>query len=229
MWWDLDDDGSFNDAFGATASLPDISPGSHAVRVEASYPDGDRALAREVITTAGSPLPQPPPQPPPPPEPAPAPAPAPPRAAAATTGTEDTPPAPASASSVASGPLDAASPPAALARLLPGSKRLRVRSLLDRRTSIGVACSAACRLGARLTLDGRTARALGLGRSVAAVLIGSGQRQAAANRSVRLTIRLTKKAVRALRRAVGGRLRVRVTATAGARSQRLERTLKLVV
>jgi secreted trypsin-like serine protease len=65
--WDLDDDGSYDDAGGTTASLPAITAGSHVVRVQVSYPDGDRALAREVVTTAGSPPPQPPPPPPPPP------------------------------------------------------------------------------------------------------------------------------------------------------------------
>ncbi len=220
--WDLDDDGQFDDATGPGAALANIGPGSHPVRVETRYPDGDRALAREVVTTVGSPQPQPPPPPPPPPRPATA-------APPADRDPATTPaPQPATASSLLTQPV--ADPPAlpALARLLVGSRRVHVRSLLDRRTSIGVVCSAACDLRARLTLDGRTAKALHLGTSGAAVLLGTGRRHLTAARSVRLDIRLTKKAARALRRATGGALRIRVTATAGARSQRLERTLKLL-
>ena len=55
--WDLDDDGRYDDANGTTATLRAISAGSTVVRVQESYGDGDRALAREVVTTAGSPLP----------------------------------------------------------------------------------------------------------------------------------------------------------------------------
>ncbi|HUR86854.1 MAG TPA: serine protease [Solirubrobacteraceae bacterium] len=219
--WDLDDDRQFDDANGANATLPNVAPGSHPVRVETSYPDGDRALAREVITTVGSPLPQPPPPPPPPPKPAPA---APPADRVEATPT----PPPVTASSVTTRPAVTPSALPALARLMAGSRRVHVRSLLDRRTSIGVECTAACDLRARLTLDGRTAKALHLGTSGHAVLLGTGRRHLTAARSIRLAIRLTRKAARALRRATGGALRIRVTATAGARSQRLERALRLL-
>jgi hypothetical protein len=210
--WDLDDDGQYDDDHGTTATLHGIAAGSTVVRVQATYPDGDRALAREVVTTAGSPQPQPPPPPPPPPEPAAPTAPAPPAAAAA----------PAVVGSSSTGPVPA------LARLLSGPRSVAVRSLLDGRMSLGVRCSAPCTLSARLTLDGRTARRLGLTRFIGSVLLGTApSRRLGKAGSVTLVIGLKPRAVRALRRASEGAMRVRVSARAGRRTQRLERTIKL--
>ena len=209
--WDLDDDGQYDDDHGATGALRDINAGSTVVRVQVSYGDGDRALAREVVTTAGSPLPQPPPPPPPPPRP----------------GTldpvrhVDTQPAPLADSSA----LDNDLPP--LARLLAGPRRARVSSLLDGRTSIGVTCSAACALSARLTLDARTAKKIGLVKVARSTLIGTGSKRLRRAGRVTIVLRLKSSAVRALRRARDGAIRVRVTARAGQRTQRLERTITL--
>ena len=208
---DLDDDGQYDDDAGTTAALRDITAGSSVVRVQVSYGDGDRALAREVVTTAGSPLPQPPPPPPPPPRP----------------GTldavrrVDTQPAPLAASSTLNSDL----PP--LARLLAGPRRVRVSSLLDGRMSIGVRCSAACALSARLTLDGRTAKKIGLVKVARSTLIGTGSKRLRRAGRVTIVIRLKSSTVRALRRARDGAIRVRVTARAGRRTQRLERTITL--
>jgi hypothetical protein len=210
--WDLDDDGRFDDAVGMTIQFR-VREGSNVVRVEESYPDGDRALAREVVTTAGSPLPLSPPPPPPPPKPAPIPAPPPPPPAAVE------PPAPLTPSAVVALP--------ALARLLAGPHSLRVRSLADGRMSVRVHCSAACRLSARLTLDARTAKRVGLTRSNVHALVGTGSGSIAAGRDATLVITLPRRAVRALRHAAGGAMKLRVTARAGARVQQLERTLKL--
>jgi secreted trypsin-like serine protease len=209
--WDFDDDGAYDDAVGANVTLRRVHPGSTVVRVQESYSDDDRALAREVVTTAGSPLPLPPPPPPPPPTPGAAGAGSPP-------GSAGTPAGPDQASS---GVLPA------LARLLPGPRSMSIRGLLDGRLTIGVRCSAACLLKARFTLDWRTARRLGLTRSTSNVLIGTGQRRLRNPGSVKVTIRLTKRALRALRRTRSGATRVRVTATAGRRTQRLERAIKL--
>ena len=204
--WDLDDDGEYDDDTGTTALLRDIAAGSTVVRVQQTYADGDRALAREVVTTAGSPLPPPPPPPPPPPRP----------------GTGTPQPTPQTAAQGSS--LD---PLPALARLLRGPRRVTVKSLLDGRTSIRVACSVACALDARLTLDGRTAKRIGLSRFPASTLIGTGKRRLAKAGSVTLGIRLTPRAVRALRRARNGAVRVRVTARSGRRTLALERTITL--
>ena len=213
--WDLDDDGAFDDASGATTAMP-ARGGSTVVRVQESYPDGDRAVAREVVTTAGSPLPQPPPPPPPPPRPAAAAAPT---AAAAPAPASAAPDAPA----VRASSLDL--PP--LARLLRGARSARIASLLDGRATIRVQCFAACTLRARLTLDGATAKALGLSRTQRSTLIGTGARTLRRAGSITLTIHLTRHAVGALRRATGGTARIRVTARAGTRVQRLERTIAL--
>jgi hypothetical protein len=208
--WDLDDDGRYDDETGPTATLDRINAGSTVVRVEETYPDGDRALAREVVTTAGSPLPAPPPPPPPPPKPNP-----PGQLASDTAAT--TPP----------GPDQGSSGLPALARLLPGPRRIRVRSLLDGRMTIGVQCSAACSLTARFTLDGRTAGRLGLTRFGGNVLMGTGSKRLTRAGSVKLVIRLTRRSVRALRRTSSGATRVRVTARAPKRVQQLERSIRL--
>ena len=121
--WDLDDDGAYDDAGGPDRQLPPRPAGSYAMRVRESYPDGDRAVAREVVTVAGPPGPPPPPPPPPPPVVVPPPPPPPPTAL--------TPPATTSAK--------------ALARLLEVPSRLRVAGLLDHRTSVRVRCYAACK------------------------------------------------------------------------------------
>jgi secreted trypsin-like serine protease len=206
--WDLDDDGRYDDGVGPFATFP-AHAGSTVVRVQESYPDGDRALAREVVTTAGSPLPLPPPPPPPPPTP---------RGSIAPPPAAE-PPAPTAPASIK--PL----PP--LARLLAGPRKIRVASLSDGRMSIRVECTAACALTARLTLDGRTAKRIGLTRSAGRVLVGSGARKLSKAGSVKLAVRLTRKAVRALRRGAGGAMKLRVTARAGTRVQQLERTITL--
>ncbi len=63
--WDLDNDGAYDDAFGPTVSLPPRPPGGYLVRVQEVYPDGDRALGREIVGIAPAPPPPPPPPPPP--------------------------------------------------------------------------------------------------------------------------------------------------------------------
>ncbi|MEJ7798698.1 MAG: serine protease [Solirubrobacteraceae bacterium] len=188
--WDLDDDGAYDDAAGPAVSLPPLPAGNHVVRVQEAYPDGDRALAREVVSVAASP---PPPPPPPPP------------------------------------PAAPVSPPKAkpLARLLGVPSRLSVRGLLDRRTSVRVRCYAACNLKATLRLDGRTARRLRLTRATASVQIGAGRARFAKARTARVTITITKRALRRLRSARSGSLALRVTATSGSRRTQLDDRLGL--
>ncbi len=212
--WDLDDDGSFDDATGDFVILQRMPAGSTVVRVQESYADGDRAVAREVVTTAGSPLPQPPPPPPPPPRPAPPTTPATAPGAA---------PAPAAASDIPP------SPPAlpAFARLLPGARSAHLYSLFDRLITVRVRCSAPCTLNARLVLDGRTAKRVGLSRRASSTLIGTGARRLRRKGTSALAIHLTRRGARALHRAAGGTMRLRITARAGTRLQKLERTIAL--
>jgi secreted trypsin-like serine protease len=210
--WDLDDDGEYDDASGTTASLRSIGDGSHVVRVRERYADGDSAVAREVVTTAGSPPPRPPPPPPPPPKPAPPPTPQPP---AQEVTTEEAPGA--VGSSVVSPPL---------AAVVGVPARIRLRSLSDRRFSIRMRCEAACAVSVRLLLDATSSRRTGLTRrrGVSATIgRASGLRTRAA--SFNLTVHLTGRALKALKRLRSARFGLNVTATGGTRSASLARTI----
>ena len=104
----------------------------------------------------------------------------------------------------------AASRPA-LVRLLAVPRRLRLRSLLDRRFTVRVRCAGACSVSARLQLDAASARRTGLTRrrGVAAT-IGRGIDLRTRATAFNLTIGLTPVAVRALRRLPRATLRVRI-------------------
>ncbi|MEA2221001.1 MAG: hypothetical protein QOJ35_3627 [Solirubrobacteraceae bacterium] len=202
--WDLDDDGAYDDATGATASLPAATAGDHVVRVQSLYPDGDRALAREVVTVA---LPPPPPPPPPPPA--------------------ITPPAPPPPPVVPPPPVAPPAAPEPLARLVGVPRRVSIASLLDGRTSVRVQCTAACNLRATMRLDPLTARRVGLSRALTQVAIGSGSTWLESARTARVTIRLTPRAVSRLRRARSGSIALRVVATSGDRRAQLSAVLRL--
>ncbi len=219
--WDLDADGQYDDATGTTASLAAITAGSHVVRVQESYPDGDRAVAREVVTTRGSSPPPPPPPPPPPgatpapvpPPPTPPPPPAPPDPGAAT-------PAPAAGSSVAQ-------PQLASFVFVPA--RVRLRSVRDRHISVRIRCTGPCAVSGRLVLDGRSAQRAGLARrGGAAVNIGRASDLRTSATSFTLRIVLTRRAVQGLRRLSRGTLRLRVSARGGTRSESHSRTIAYV-
>lgn len=204
--WDLDDDGFYDDARGNTASLPDITPGSHVVRVRDSYPDGDRAYAREVITTAGSPLPQPPVLPP---------RPAKPRAAQTIAAVlpVEVPPA-----------REIVQPAPALAGLVFVPARVRLRSLLDRRMPIRIRCAAGCAVTARLRLDPWTSRAARLtARRGVRASVGSGRDLRAAAGTFKLTIRITPRGLKALRRLRRATLTLDVSARGALPGQRFTR------
>ncbi|MEA2221793.1 MAG: hypothetical protein QOH83_169, partial [Solirubrobacteraceae bacterium] len=215
--WDLDDDGSYDDAAGTTASLPAITAGSHVVRVQVSYPDGDRALAREVVTTAGSPPPQPPPPPPPPQAPvvaAPAPAPA-------------APPPPPPPAEMAPQAVGSTVVPLPLAKLIFVPKRVRLRDVLARRIAIRVRCTTACGVTGRLSLDALSTRRSGLARRGTASL-GGGRDLRTSATTFSLTIKLTSRALKALRRVQRGTLVLRVSADGGTRSQAFSRSIAYV-
>ncbi len=221
--WDLDHDCAFDDAAGATASLPSAAQGSYVVRVEESYPDGDRAVASERVTvgspaspatpepcvTTTTPLPPPPPPPPPPVTPPPPPPPA--------VVTPPPPPPPA----VVTPPPPPALP--ALARLVGLPRSVKISSLFDRRAKVRVACTAACNIAVKLRLSGAAARAAGLGKG-GSVTIGSGSARFTKAKTGNVTIKLTKRTATRLRKVRSGTLTVRVVVTAGARRQELSPT-----
>ncbi len=200
--WDLDGDGVFTDATGATASLATPIAGNYPVAVQATYLDGDRAVAREVVGVGVATPPAPPPVPPPPPPPAVVPPPPPP----------PPPPLPPPPSSVTTTPLG---------RLLDVPRRLRVGSLLDRKTSVRVRCYAACTIKATLRLTGPTTRAR------TPFQIGSGSARFTKASTRRVTIRLTPAALRRVRKAGSGSLALRVVVSSKGRSQVLTKALAL--
>jgi hypothetical protein len=57
--WDLDNDGAFDDGYGPGVTVTSVLAGTHPYRVQAVYPDGDRAVTREVVTVAAAPPPPP--------------------------------------------------------------------------------------------------------------------------------------------------------------------------
>ena len=191
--WDLDGDGTYETA-GPTATLPNIAAGSHVVRVRDRYADGDHAYLREIVTTVGSPLPQPPPPPPAPPDPVQAPPPA----------AADLGPSGEGAGEIATAPAPR------LVTLLYAPARLRLRSVLDRRFAIRVRCTAPCSVAARVLLDSASSRRSGLSGRARTATLGRAIDLRARAASFRLTIVLTRRALKALRQLRRATLRVRI-------------------
>lgn len=174
--WDLDDDGAFDDASGATATATFATAGSHVVRVQALFADGDRAVTREAVAVTA---------PAPPPAPAPAPAiPAP-----------TTAPAVPQATPAQIQQVQKALQPAAIG-IVTVPERLKLRTLRGTSLRVRFRCERACDITARMTLDAATARRFGLGRGAT---IGRGGSARTSGGSGTMTVRLTSRAKRALR------------------------------
>jgi trypsin len=178
--WDLDGDGVFDDATGATASTAFASTGVRIVRVQATFPDGDRAVARKALDVGNTGV----------------------LASPTTTTTNATTPLQTvqrlpqlqlpqqqTQTPVDDGPVGSASLPDHVKLSTLRSKSLRVR----------FRCERACTISGRLTLSARDAKRFGLGSGRAAVTIGRGSSRLAAAGSGTLTVGLTKRAKRALR------------------------------
>jgi V8-like Glu-specific endopeptidase len=200
---------------GANATLRPNKPGSCAISAQQVYPDGDRAVAREVVTTSvGSGAPPPPPPPPPPPAPSVPPVPPAP----------ETPMAPLA---LTPPPAPRGEPKPRLARFLT-PERISVGALLDGRLSVIVRCSAACRLQAVMKLDSRTSRALGMTRKAArSVRVGSGSARRSKAGRVRITLHVPRATRIALRSARSGTLTLLVTASGAKRTEHLRRSIAL--
>jgi trypsin len=174
--WDLDDDGAFDDAAGPTAATAFVSAGIRDVLVQATFPDGDRAVTREAIDVGGTgviapPAPTPTPQP----------------------TVQPTPqlqfPQPRPQTPVDAGPVGSASVP----------ERVNLSTLRGKSLRVRFHCERACTISGRLTLGARDARRAGLGSGRSSVTIGRGSSRLAAAGSGTLTVGLTKRAKRALR------------------------------
>jgi secreted trypsin-like serine protease len=200
--WDLDNDGAFDDAVGATPTASFSTAGSHVVRVQAVYADGDRAVAREVVSVV---------DPSTPPTPATAPAP-PPTTTTTTTTTATTTTPPASPATQPSQQLqqvlqqtaDLAAPIGSVAR----PARIKLKTLRERGVRFSFSCQRACTVSANVTLNAATARRFGLGNGSRTMTIGrvSGSRGEAGDGT--LSVRLSARAKRALRKATRFTLRL---------------------
>ena len=213
--WDLDDDGAFDDATGATAGAAFVSAGTHVVRVQATFPDGDRAVAREAVpvgvpaqTTTLAPVADP---------------------VATTTTTTATAATqtpqlqlpqlqlPQQQPSTVDGPLGSVSAP----------ERVKLQTLRGKSLRVRFDCVRACTISGRLTLDGATARRFGLGSGGSAVTIGRGSSSLAEAGSRTLAVGLTARAKRALRNRT--RAAVRLTTDLRSGAWRLADTQKISV
>jgi hypothetical protein len=183
--WDLDDDGAFDDATGATATTTYVSAGIRDVLVQATFPDGDRAVTREAVDVGGTGLVAPPTPPP---------------ARIVPPATPLQLPQPRPQTPVDAGPVGSASVPERVSLSTLRSKSLRVR----------FHCERACTISGRLTLSARDARRAGLGSGRSAVTIGRGGSRLASAGSGTLTVGLTKRAKRALRNRSRASIRLRV-------------------
>ena len=171
--WDLDDDGAFDDATGDATTTSFPAAGTRSVRVRATFADGDRAGTRDPIVVAG-PAPPPPP-PPPPPAPAPAPGPTPEQLAAAVAAQRAV-------------PIGSITAPATIKlAALRGAKSLRVP----------FNCRLACTISGRLTITASNAKRYRL--PVRTIATGNASLSAAGNGV--MTVRITARAKRELRRA----------------------------
>lgn len=173
--WDIDNDGMFDDHTGPLVSLPFARAGTYPVRVQSVYPDGDRAVAREVVTVAG--------------------------------------PSGGSGSTVF-----------LLPRLIAAPRRARVRSLLGRRMSVRIQCFSPCSVKASLRLRPRTQRADAVN---SGTILGSGRVSTTRAATVRVTIKLTRRAVRRLRRVRRGNLALHATVTETNRQTPLDHRIRL--
>jgi hypothetical protein len=187
--WDLDDDGAFDDAPGETASTTFVSAGIRDVRVQATFSDGDRAVTREAIDVGGTGAP-PTPTPTATPTPQPIVPPAPPLQL----------PQPRPQTPVDTGPVGSASVP----------KRVNLSTLRGKSLRVRFHCERACKISGRLMLSARDARRVGLGSGRAAVTIGRGSSRLASAGSGTLTVGLTKRAKRALRKRSRATIRLSV-------------------
>jgi trypsin len=179
LTWDLDNDGAFDDATGPAAATTFVSTGIRIVHVQATFPDGDRAVAREAVDVGGTGVPVTP-EPPPVTTTTPQAAPQTPPFVLP----QRQPPAPVDAR-----PVGSASVP----------ERVKLSALRGKSLRVRFRCERACKISGRLTLGAVDAKRSGLGTGRAAVTIGRGHSSLPSAGSGTLTVGLTARAKRALR------------------------------
>jgi V8-like Glu-specific endopeptidase len=180
--WDLDNDGAFDDATGATPTATFATAGSHVVRVQAVYADNDRAVAREVVTVVD---PNAALTPVTPPDPAPS----------TTTAPQATAPQNQQLQQILQQNVDLAAPIGSVSR----PARIRLRTLRGRGLRVAFSCRRACTISANVTLNAATARRFGIGNGSRTMTIGRGTGSRDAAGKGTLSVRLSPRAKRALR------------------------------
>jgi hypothetical protein len=103
--------------------------------------------------------------------------------------------------------------------------RLRLRGLLDRRFAVRVRCAEACSVSARLLLDAASARRASLTRAWGRARVGGGSQRRTTARSFNVTITLTRRTLKAMKRLRRGTLRLRIGARGATRNATIERTI----
>jgi hypothetical protein len=183
--WDLDDDGAYDDATGPMAETT-FAAGSHVVRVQAPFANGDRAAARAVVTAADAAAPVI----------APVTVPAVPEPTAAQLQAIQRIPVPAPTPTVtARAPIGTVTVPA----------RVKLGTLRGTSLRVDFRCVRACKITGRMTLDAATARRFGLRRGET---IGRGSGARVSGGRSTMTVKFTARAKRALRNR--GRFTVRL-------------------
>lgn len=215
--WSVDDlDGgcSLVAVSGASATLRPNRSGSCAITVQQVYPDGDRAVAREVVTTSSGPDPPA----------SDAGSPVPPAAMPVAPASPEAPPAPI----VPRPPPASARKPKPRLVTLSAPKRIRVSALLDGRFAVTVRCFTGCRLRAAMKLDARTSRVLGMTRKIGhSVRVGSGSARRSKAGRFRLTLHVPRSARIGLRSARSGKLTLLLTARHSKRTENHKRIIRL--
>jgi trypsin len=180
--WDLDDDGAYDDATGPVTETT-FAAGSHVVRVQAPFANGDRAAARAIVTAADAAAPVIAPVTlPPVPQPTPA-------------QIQAVQRIPAPAPVTAPAPIGTVTVPA----------RVKLGTLRGTSLRVSFSCERACTISGRMTLDAATARRFGLHRGET---IGRGSGSRVSGGRSTMTVQLTSRAKRALRNR--GRFTVRL-------------------
>jgi secreted trypsin-like serine protease len=203
--WDTNGDGTLGDAAGPTASAAFTAPGTYAVGVQASYPDGDHsAISRTfvTVTSAG----------PPPSGPAPGGAGA---ATGRTTNADGT-------TGTANGTSGAYGTGATTAKAKNGvtvSTTMRLTTLRASGVRVRYQCLRACSISGQVKLGPALARRFHLGTGKTSATVASGKSHRTAKGSAVLTMHLGARAKRALRSAARITLSVQTTLHAGASTQ----------
>jgi hypothetical protein len=198
--WDTNGDGTFGDAVGPTVSVPFAAPGTYAVAVQASYPDGDRsASARAAVTVATAPPP--------------------PGSGAA--GGRITSPGSATSTANPGGATNGTGTTTSKAgNGVTVSSTIKLVTLRASGIRVRYRCLRACSISGKVKLGPALARRFHLGAGKTSVTMATGKARRSSKGSAVLTMHLSSRAKRALRKASRLTLSVQTTLVAGGATSR---------